>query len=80
MFWLIVIACPLMGVLWWVLADLRLRKSGVRSRWRILLAVFSGLMAGGFVWLFFSRLMDWPKLPLPFLELRFRQGRVHQTH
>lgn len=66
-FWLIVITCPLLGVLWWALTDRRLRKAGVRARWRVALGVFSALMAGGFIWLFFSRLMDWPRLPLVFL-------------
>src|SRR5688572_27570667 len=65
-FWAIVISVPLMGVLWWALTDRRLRKAGVRPHWRGLLGAFSAVMAGGFIWLFFSRLMDWPKLPLAF--------------
>ncbi len=55
MFWLIVSAIPLLGLIWWWWADRRLRRLERPRPWRLGLAAFVVFHGAAFVWLFASR-------------------------
>lgn len=66
MFRIILLALPLATLLWWLLADLNLRRAGLACRWRIALAAFAVLLLSAYAGTIAARMLGVSRaVPLP---------------